>query len=171
MVLTRFSFTGDRAVRERLRRLSRFVAGVDDAMYKAIGQEGIKGIRRNFQHRVDPETGRKWTPLKWRKSVRILDDTGTLKRSIKWLVRARRVVFYTDYKSAAVHNFGATIYPKRGPFLVFRAPVGARNGVGPLVRARKVVIPQRRFMGLTWQTQTLIVQRLERLALRIAERK
>lgn len=56
---------------------------------------------------------------------------------------------YSNLIYARVHEYGATIRPKRGPYLVFRlwnfsdttAPTG------PWVRARQVVIPPRPFLG------------------------
>lgn len=50
---------------------------------------------------------------------------------------------YTTSKYARIHEFGGTILPKRGRFLVFEANRANRRGKGTKVFARSVTIPPR----------------------------
>ncbi|RTI04509.1 hypothetical protein CSW30_13275 [Thermus scotoductus] len=56
---------------------------------------------------------------------------------------------YSDLIYARVHEYGATIRPKRGPYLVFRLWnfSDTDRPTGPWRRARQVVIPPRPFLG------------------------
>jgi phage gpG-like protein len=52
---------------------------------------------------------------------------------------------YSNLVYSRVHEFGAVITPKKGPFLVFRLWTFAPSG--PWVRARRVEIPARPYLG------------------------
>lgn len=54
-------------------------------------------------------------------------------------------------KFSYVHQFGATITPKRGPFLIFR------GADGHMVFARSVTIPARPFIGVDEQDRTDLI--------------
>lgn len=78
---------------------------------------------------------------------RALIDKGGLLSSITHVADESRVEVGVIAKTrsakfAAVHQFGAVILPKRGPFLVFR------GAGGHLIFARKVTIPARPFIGI-----------------------
>ncbi|WP_243028559.1 hypothetical protein [Thermus albus] len=86
----------------------------------------------------------------------LIPRTGRLRKSIKkgpykqWSPGSygeQRV--YSDVVYARVHEYGATIRPKRGPYLVFRLWNFSDTSAptGPWVRARQVVIPPRPFLG------------------------
>lgn len=91
----------------------------------------------------------------WRPSKRVLHggggrtlvDKGGLVNSITHLASDKRVEVgiiakTTSAKFSYVHQFGATITPKKGRFLVFTGPDGHK------VFARSVTIPARPFIGL-----------------------
>lgn len=56
---------------------------------------------------------------------------------------------YSNLIYARVHEFGATIRPRKGPYLVFRLWnfSDTTEPTGPWVRARQVTIPPRPFLG------------------------
>lgn len=69
-----------------------------------------------------------------------LVDTGRLRASILADVDASGVEVGTNVRYARVHQFGKTILPKRGPFLIFPGPSGE------MIFAKRVTIPARPFM-------------------------
>lgn len=71
-----------------------------------------------------------------------LRDTGRLNRSIVSQSDADGVTVGTNVKYARVHQFGATIKPRKKPFLVFPGPSGQ------MIFAKRVTIPARPFMPL-----------------------
>ena len=78
---------------------------------------------------------------------RTLVDRGGLLASVTFEARSDQVEVgiiakTPSAKFAYVHQFGATIRPKKGPFLVFTGPDGHK------VFARKVTIPARPFIGI-----------------------
>lgn len=94
-------------------------------------------------------SGAAWPALKLRLG-QPLRDTGRLYGSITTRREGDGVVVGTNLKIpgspnslGAVHQFGMTIKPKKGPFLVF-----ARPGAKGLVFAKQVTIPARPFMPL-----------------------
>lgn len=78
-----------------------------------------------------------------------LRDTGRMARSFTSQPDAKGVTVGTNIKAesgasiARVHQFGATITPKNGKFLVFPGPNGN------LIFAKRVKIPARPFMPIT----------------------
>lgn len=78
---------------------------------------------------------------------RTLVDRGNLLASVTSIASQDRaevgiIAKTPSAKFAYVHQFGATIRPKKGPFLVFTAPSGHK------VFARSVTIPARPFIGV-----------------------
>lgn len=78
---------------------------------------------------------------------RTLIDKGGLVSSITSRATSNRVEWGVMAKTrsakfAASHQFGVTIRPKKGPFLIFRGPDGH------VIFARSVTIPRRPFLGV-----------------------
>lgn len=71
-----------------------------------------------------------------------LVDKGLLRRSIVAKATNDGVTVGTNFIYARVHQFGATIRPKKSPFLVFPGPAGE------LIFSKRVKIPARPFLPL-----------------------
>ena len=140
--------------------------------FEAVGRTIANRIRLCFRLGKDP-FGVPWAPIKWRAPRRgntgrisragkkqieanaggaagqPLRDTGRLQRSITSRAWNDFAEIGTSLRAAngarypAVHQFGATITPKKGSRLVFPGPTGA------LIFAKKVTIPARPFLPLT----------------------
>lgn len=111
-------------------------------VYATIGRVLVNRIRLCFKLGISP-WNQPWAALKFRKG-QPLRDTGLLQRSISSKVDATGVTVGTNQMPrAAVHQFGATIVPKKpGGRLVFPGPGGK------LIFAKKSVIPARPFLPL-----------------------
>jgi phage gpG-like protein len=136
-------------------------------VYRAIGQAIKNRVLLGFKFGRDPWGGA-WRPIKFRaprtseatgkltkagrlqvaanasgKAGQPLVNTGKLRSSISFRADASGVTIGTnDMPRAAVHQFGATILPKKGPALVFPGPAGA------VIFAKRVTIPARPFLPL-----------------------
>jgi len=124
----------------------------------------------------------------------LIPRTRRLIRSFHSVVRGRsigtlRVNYGSNVLYAPVHEFGAVIYPRRAPYLVFREdPKGsriqrmARTGripvrqtregreLGPLIFAKKVTVPARLNFRRQWrQFQPVIVRELSRATTRVLQ--
>ena len=125
------------------RRLARFANPARNA--ERAGRAAANRLRDLIKQRFN--TGTSPYAVKWkrgRKEVgRTLVETGRLMRSIRATRRGNVFVVGTTVPYARVHQFGATITPKRRRFLAF-------SGVGSQrVFRKKVVIPARPFFPLT----------------------
>lgn len=136
--------------------------------WQAVGNNLVNRIRLGFRISKDP-WGNTWLPIKWR-TPRLkkgagrklslagkkqmaantvgspgqpLRDTGRLARSVVAQASATDVVVGTNLIYARVHQFGAVIHPKKGPFLVFGGPTGQ------LIFARRVTVPARPYMPIS----------------------
>lgn len=110
-------------------------------------------IETNISLRFD--SGRGPGGIPWPVSRRAAEDggktlikSGSLRESITHETREAEVEVGTAANAAgdagryaAVHQFGATIRPKRGEFLIFTSPGGR------LIFTREVTIPARPFIG------------------------
>lgn len=138
-------------------------AGQSREMFAVIGRTITNRIRLCFKLGIDP-WGAPWRPIKFReprvgkggkltkagreqvqanaagKAGQPLRDSGRLGRSITSKADNSGVTIGTNQKYARVHQFGATITPKRGRYLVFPGPAGLP------IFAKKVVIPRRSFL-------------------------
>lgn len=131
----------DAALRGALKR----VRGFGPAATKPMSVALVKGTIRRFRESRDP-SGVPWArlhplyaPIK--RGPGILRASGLLMRSINAQHTATTAMAGTNDIRARVHQFGATIVPKTAGRLVFRLASG-------IVRARKVVIPARPFLGV-----------------------
>lgn len=106
-----------------------------------IGRKVGTRIRLGFSSGRSPD-GQTWKPLRTRVG-QPLRDTGRLQSSITQNVGDDYVDVGTNLKYAPVHQFGATIVPKKASRLVF--PIKATGGVA---FAKSVTIPKRPFMPL-----------------------
>lgn len=109
-------------------------------LHERIGAGLLSNIRLGFKAGSSPY-GQPWAPLKIRQG-QPLRDTGRLQNSITPAADATGVTIGTNVRYAAIHQFGGTIRPKAGPFLVF--PIGG----GRFARKKQVTIPARPFMPL-----------------------
>jgi phage virion morphogenesis protein len=139
------SLTGD-DLDARFARLAALAAETTPIM-KAIGA----GIRDTTQARFDRAQDPEGTPWKgWSPAyAKVTRSSGLLRASamrgglmgsITFQANAHSVRVGSNKVYAAVHQFGATIVPRRGRFLIFR--LGAR-----VVFAKKVTLPARPYLG------------------------
>lgn len=156
---------GDFAKLARLRVKIQALAtnDVKERLSNVLGAEALAQVQLGFRESRDPY-GRPWAPLKLRNGKPLL-DTGRMRSSFSY--RATRGSFRigTNFIGASVHQYGATITPKRGKFLRFRA--GRR---GKFIVAKSVKIPARQMvpegrLGPIWSkainaTATRFVSRL-----------
>lgn len=146
----------DAAMRAELRKL----AGSPKRALARIGMALVKGTRRRFGEGHGPD-GAAWAKLHplyapIKRGPGILRASGLLRRSVSARVGMDEVRVGTNRIYARVHQFGAVIVPKRAKFLRFRLSIG-------MVRARKVTIPARPFMGIDAQDEQEIGDVLEAL--------
>lgn len=139
---------------------------IRDRFATSSGPGGAKWLPSGRQRQAAlPGTGKRGKPTrKDRRNPmgpndggRTLVDKGGLLSSITHVADARRVEVGIIAKTpsakwAHVHQFGATIVPKRAPFLVFTGADGHK------VFAKKVVIPARPFIGIDQQDRTDLLQ-------------
>lgn len=107
----------------------------------------FRAIRRNNAGTRPSRTGRAQARANQRGAAgQPLRDTGRLMRSFVAQPDSSGVTVGTQARTqsgvpyAAVHQFGATIFPKKGKFLVFPGPDGG------LIFAKRVRIPARPFL-------------------------
>lgn len=121
---------------------------------KIVGERLLREQNRRFDTQSDPD-GRPWAPLKpltrltrGGASGPILRRSGQLKRSGAWQVAGLRLSVGVNTPYAAVHQFGATIVPRKARRLAIPIPAGAggRNGTS-FAFAKRVTIPPRPIVG------------------------
>lgn len=110
------------------------------AALNALGRVLVTRIQLTFRRSTAPN-GTRWAPLKLRQGQPLV-DSGRLRASITSKVQDREVVVGTNVQYARVHQFGATIRPKRAKLLRFP------NGAGGFAFARQVTVPARPFMPI-----------------------
>lgn len=107
-----------------------------------VGTLVVAGVKSTFFKGEDPDTGTAWAPIKNRKG-QPLRDTGRLMRSIHYEKRGTSVSIGTNLIYALTHQKGdPNRVPRFAKYLVFEV-------MGVTVRAKKVSIPQRRFLPET----------------------
>lgn len=116
---------------------------------KVLGAEALAQVQLGFRESRDPY-GNAWAPPVLRPGGKPLLDTGRLRNSFSSQPRPGGFEIGTNAIYAATHQNGATIVPRKGKFLKFRA--GRR---GPWVQRKKVTIPRRqmvpeRELGAIW---------------------
>jgi len=129
----------DAAARAKLKALMATTSDMRP-VYATVGRVIVNRIRLCFKLGVDPWAS-PWAALKIRRG-QPLRDTGRLQRSITANPDATGVTIGTNVQHARVHQFGATIEPKKAKRLVFPGPSGR------MIFAKKVTVPARPFMPL-----------------------
>jgi len=110
---------------------------------RSMGQAGVNQTRKRFLDKRAPD-GASWKPTR-KIGGSTLIASGILLRSISVRdVQADSVAWGTNLVYAATHQFGATIRPKGNYPLRFRLA----GGNGQEIRAMKVEIPARPFLGI-----------------------
>lgn len=126
----------DRDVLKVLERITKHTSNMQ-GLLGAIGNDLSERARLCFHDGRDPY-GVPWPKLKIRKGRPLL-DTGRLMGSIIYLATHKEVLIGTNVAYAHVHQFGATIRPKRAGCLVFKGTNGP-------VFAKQVTVPPRPFL-------------------------
>lgn len=142
-------------VRQAFNRLTLLMSDTTPVM-RAIGTGLIAGTHDRFQMGVSPE-GAPWKKLTpqyamTKRGAGILRESamaGGLMGSIAMEAGRDQVAVGSNKIYAAVHQFGATITPKSGQYLVFW--MGGR-----LIKARSVTIPERPYLGVSSDDQVMI---------------
>lgn len=126
------------------------------AAARELGDESLRLVQDGFERGRSPH-GQKWRRPRGRPGGRPLLDTGRLRASITTRTRGRMgFEIGTNAIYGAVHQYGATIRPKRAKYLAFRTG-GVRGGKtqrrgGKLgkgeswVFAKQVTIPARPYL-------------------------
>ena len=146
------SFGGDFAGLKRLIRAARRLAAPQSraGVVRAAAWGALSALGERFSTATDPK-GRPWKPsLRAQlEGGQTLSDTGRLRRSFS--VRAAApwgFTIGTNVRYAALHQFGATITPKRARYLRFRLAGGRgrrKGGGGRWVTVARVDLPARPF--------------------------
>ena len=133
----------DRADLDRVvRRLGDGLDRIEDQeqLLDEIGAAIEQSVSERFRLEVGPDNV-PWEPT--RRGVSILKGSPPqLMSSITRRVSRDKVEVGTNKIYAAIHQFGGTIRPKSGEFLVFR------GADGETVFAREVTIPARPYLGI-----------------------
>lgn len=142
----------DRQVRKQFDGLARLMDNTTPVM-AAIGTGLVEGTHQRFITQTDPD-GAAWAPLnrdyaEGKRNSRILTESGRLRDSITDHASAREVHVGTNVIYAAIHQLGGTIVPKNATHLYFR--MGGR-----LIKADKVTLPARPFLGISRDDETMI---------------
>lgn len=164
MTGARITFTfDDREWREAMKRL-RDGATRRPGILRAIGTGLAANTRDRFDAGQDPE-GKAWAALNpayaaVKRGPGILREAGMrggLQGSITFATEADSVIVGSNKVYAAVHQFGATIRPKRpGGRLVFKL-------AGRTVRARSVTVPARPYLGFSDEDRDTVLDVLDTL--------
>jgi len=123
-----------------------------------IGRYLEAATKFRFRMQAGPG-GERWTPS--RRAVeqggRTLVDQGHLRDSITYEAGRDRVEVGTNVPYAPVHQFGASITPKRARYLKFRTPDGG------FVQTSRVTVPARPFLGIDDRDERRILGILEQV--------
>jgi len=113
------------------------------ALHKEIGEYLVSSTQERFDTGTAPD-GTRWPPSLRARSEggQTLRDTNILRNSIDYADRPDRVEVGTNDRRAPVHQFGATIRPKRAKHLRFKV-------AGRWARKKEVEIPARPFLGIS----------------------
>ncbi|MDO6747210.1 phage virion morphogenesis protein [Gilvimarinus sp. 1_MG-2023] len=112
--------------------------GKTKALMERTGRATHTDTMMNFRRSMDP-FGNQWAPITHRKGKPLI-DTRRMQNSVHMEASDEEATVGTNVKYAAVHNFGATIKPRKGRFLKFK--IGDK-----WVYKKSVVIPARQFLG------------------------
>ncbi|MAO55660.1 MAG: phage virion morphogenesis protein [Rhodospirillaceae bacterium] len=121
-------------------RTKRFLDAAADKtlLLETIGSALVANVRLRFDKGQAPD-GTPWLPVKRGGSP--LNNRGLLRDSNTYAVGSDSVRVGTNHIEGPVHQFGATIRPKKAKALAFTVR-------GTVVFAKKVTIPARPFLGI-----------------------
>jgi phage virion morphogenesis protein len=133
--------------------------GHDQAVLHAIGSGLVSNVEDRLGGTTDPD-GHPWAPLNpayaaLKKGGGMLRESSQLAKSITFRVSGSSIEVGSLSRYAGVHQFGATIGPKTAKALVFKL-------AGGLVRAKKVVIPARPYLGFGAEDRAIVLDVLDR---------
>jgi phage gpG-like protein len=137
--------SGDFAKLSRLQAKVKALATSDTRVRFAnvMGAEALAQVQLGFRESRNPY-GEPWPELGLRAGGKPLLDTGRLRSSFSYRARPAGFTIGTNFIGAAVHQYGATIRPKRAKFLRFRGKIhGRKRRFTEWIFAREVTIPQR----------------------------
>jgi phage gpG-like protein len=139
---------GDFAGLARLQAKIKSLATKDTQIQMAnvIGAAALSELQMGFRASTDPY-GRPWAPLKLRAGGKPLLDTGRLRSSFSYQPKRGGFTIGTNFIGANVHQYGATITPKRGKFLRFKGKIhGRTRRTTGFIFAKSVTIPRRQMV-------------------------
>lgn len=163
---------------EAQREITRIISKLQSAK-KYFEQVGRYVQRQTIHERFDKEqtpSGEKWKPLsslrvkqrlKRHKSgnMKILQDTGELRRSIKYQADDTSVTIGSKLNYAKLHQFGGTITSKREGTYKHNYSKTKRKGEKYSYQ-RRVKVPARPYLGITQpevgHIEALLIQYLKR---------
>lgn len=149
---------GDFAKLARLQSKVKSLASNDTRLQLAnvVGAAALTELQLGFRESRDPY-GKAWARLLLRAGGKPLQDTGRLRSSFSYQPRPNGFTIGTNFIGANVHQYGATIRPKRAKFLAFRGKIhGRRRRTTDLIFAKEVTIPRRQMvpegrLGQLWK--------------------
>jgi phage gpG-like protein len=136
--------------------------GLYDRLKAALAAEALTQVQLGFHGGRDPY-GEPWPPPLLRNG-RPLRDTGRLANSFTTELIPEGFRIGTNVLYARVHQYGATITPKKGKFLRFRDRRGRKRR---FVFAKKVTIPARRMVPESGTLGPIWTRAFERTAKRV----
>jgi phage gpG-like protein len=148
MAMSRANIRGDFSALAKLQAKVKKLASNDRqlGLSNVVGAAMLAELQLGFRSSTDPY-GNPWAPLKLRTGGKPLLDTGRLRSSFSYQPSRSVVRIGTNFIGARVHQYGATITPKNGRFLVFRGKKQTRRrSFTPWIFATKVVIPRRQMV-------------------------
>lgn len=111
-----------------------------------MGAEALAQVQLGFRESRDPY-GKAWEPLRLRAGGKPLLDTGRLRSSFSFEPSRAGFRIGTNFIGARVHQYGATIRPKRARYLRYRGKIhGRTRRTTPWIFAKEVTIPQRQMV-------------------------
>ena len=126
--------------------------------WDSVGMYMVKRTMRHFQQEQSPD-GVKWKPLSTARirqrnkrhkggRMKILTDTGELRRSIAYKAYKSSVIFGSVLKYAAIQQFGGTITARRKGVYKHNYGPGKPKG-GSYSYRWNIKIPARPYLGVT----------------------
>lgn len=157
----------DAEVRRGFRKLERLMTDTTPVM-AAIGTGLVGSTHMRFVTQTDPE-GQAWETLNTgyaadKRNSRILTESGRLRDSINSRPGNDEVLVGTNVIYAGIHQFGGTIVPKSATHLWFR--IG-----GALIKAAKVTLPPRPFLGISSEDEAMIAETVFGFLERVSARR
>jgi len=142
--------------------------GQPGPILRAIGVGLVRNTSRRFDLGMDP-FGNPWAELNpayesGKRNTRILQERGRLVGSISREVVGHELAVGSTVAYAAIHQFGGTIRPRSGPYLIFRLG-------GHLVKTREVFIPARPYLGIGPEDEDTILDVAEAFLERARRRR